>query len=125
MVAGAERFKQFPDFVTVKVTPQPGIECNHHIVCVVEVKRDNDTEAKAAEQMRNYMRQAANLPQREENLRGYLVMGNMVRIFWLQAQGEGVPVVMAAEQAFAMSAPGDRFTRELCEISIRSWNYQG
>jgi hypothetical protein len=31
-------------------------------------------------------------------------MGNMVRTFWLQAQGEGAPVeVMMAEQAFAMA----------------------
>jgi hypothetical protein len=123
MVAGIEHFKQFPDFVTVKVTPQPGIDRNHHIVCVVEVKRNNDTEAKAEEQMEAYMEQAANLPQRDESLRGYLVMGNMVRTFWLQDDGEGVEVRMA-EQAFATSAPGDQFTRELCEISIRNWNYQ-
>ncbi len=70
-----------------------------------------------------YMEQAANLPQREENLRGYLVMGNMVRKFWLQDDGDGVMVRMA-DHAFSMSAPGDQFTRELCEISIRNWNYQ-
>ena len=60
------------------------------------------------------------LPQREESLRGYLVMGNMVHTFWLQDDGEGVEVRMA-EQAYAMSAPGDQFTRDL---SIRNWNYQ-
>ena len=56
-----ERFKKFPDFVTVKVTPQPGIDRDHHhdIVCIVEVKRSNDTEAKAEEQMETYMEQAA------------------------------------------------------------------
>jgi len=75
---------------------------------VVEVKRNNDTEAKAEEQMEAYMEQAANLPQREESLQGYLVMGNMVRTFWLQDDGEGVEVRMA-EQAYAMSAPGDQF----------------
>ena len=48
--------------MTVKVTPQPGIARDHHIVCVVEVKRNNDTEAKAEEQMEAYMEQAANLP---------------------------------------------------------------
>jgi len=123
MAAGVEHFKKFPDFVTVKVMPQPGIDRDHHIVCVVEVKRSNDTEAKAEEQMETYMEQAANLPQREENLRGYLVMGDVVRIFWLQDDGDGVEVRMA-EQTFAMSAPGDQFTRELCEISITKWNYQ-
>jgi hypothetical protein len=52
-------------------------------------------------------------------------MGNMVRSFWLQDEGEleGVEVRMA-DQVFAMSSPGDQFTRELCEISIRNWNYQ-
>lgn len=123
MVAGIEHFKQFPDFVTVKVTPQPGICRDHYIICVVEVKRNDDTEAKAEEQMEAYMVQAANLPQRDQNLRGYLVMGNMVRTFWLQDNGEGVEVRMA-EQVFSLSAPGDQFTRELCETSIRNWNYQ-
>ena len=67
------------------------------------------SEAKAEEQMETYMEQAANLPQREESLRGYLVMGDMVRILWLQDDGDGVEV---------RTAPGDQFTRELCEISI-------
>src|SRR5258707_1612617 len=123
MAVGVERLKQFPDFVTVKVTPQPGIGRDHHIVCVVEVKRNGDTESKAEKQMEAYMEYAANLPQREESLRGYLVMGNMVRTFWLQDDGEGVEV-KKAERAFAMSATGDQVTRELCEISIRNWNYQ-
>ena len=47
------------------------------------------------------MEQAANLPRREESLRGYLVMGNKVRTFWLQDEGEGV-VVMWADEPFAM-----------------------
>jgi hypothetical protein len=46
-----------------------------------------------------------------------------VHTFWLQDDGEGVEVRMA-EWAFDMSAPGDQFTHELCEISIRNWNYQ-
>ena len=90
---------------------------------MVEVKRNNDTQAMAEEQMASYLEQAANLPQREENLRGYLVMGNIVRTFWLQDDGAGV-VVKMADEVFATSAPGDQFTRELCEISIRNWNYQ-
>jgi len=73
--------------------------------------------------MEAYMEQAANLPQQEESLQGYLVMGNMVCTFWLQDDRERVEVRMA-EQAFAMLAPGDQFTCELCEISIRNWNYQ-
>lgn len=105
------------------MTPQPGIDRDHYIVCVVEVKRNNDTQAIAEEQMASYLEQAANLPQREENLRGYLVMGNIVRTFWLQDDGAGV-VVKMADEVFAISAPGDQFTRELCEISISNWNYQ-
>ena len=50
-------------------------------------------------------------------------MGDMVRIFWLQDDGDGVEVRMA-EQTFSMSVPGNQFTRELCEISIANWNYQ-
>src|SRR5262245_58954231 len=61
-IAGLEQFKQFPDFVAVKVTPQPGTERDHYIVCVVEVKRDDETEAKAKDQMEAYMERAAYLP---------------------------------------------------------------
>ncbi|KIJ53396.1 hypothetical protein M422DRAFT_242548 [Sphaerobolus stellatus SS14] len=107
-LAGVEQFKQFPDFVIVKVKPQPGIERDHYI---------------ADEQMERYMEQAANLPLRVEHPRGYLVMGNRVRIFWLQDDGEGV-VVFKANETFKMSDAGDQFTRELCDISIRNWNYQ-
>ena len=60
MVGGAEHFKLFPDVAIVKVTPQPGIVRDHYIVCVIEVKRDNDTEAVAEEQVINYMLQAVN-----------------------------------------------------------------
>jgi hypothetical protein len=123
MIAGVEHFKKFPNFMIVKVTPQPGTEHDHFIVCVVEVKRDYETEAKSEEQMEAYMEQAANLPKLEENLRGYLVLGSMVCTFWLQDDGEGVEV-KTTRQAFDMSALGDRFTRELCQISIRNWNYQ-
>jgi hypothetical protein len=51
MIAGAEHFKHFPDFVTLKVTPQPGIERDRHIIRVVEAKRNNDGEVQAEEQM--------------------------------------------------------------------------
>ena len=33
MVAGVEQFKRSPDFVIVKVMPQPEIDRDHHIVC--------------------------------------------------------------------------------------------
>jgi thiol-disulfide isomerase/thioredoxin len=89
--------------VTVKVTPQPGNERDHHIICVVEVKRNNDTEAKAEEQMETYMKQAANLPQHRVSEK------KVSRYIWLWA---------------TWCAHCDQFTRELCEISIENWNYQ-
>ena len=85
----------------------------HHIVRVVEVKRNDDTEAKAEEQMEAYI-QAENLRRKSPGISGY--------------GQHGVHILVAGEHAsqdaswagIAMPAPGDQFTRELCEISILS-----
>ncbi|KIJ33048.1 hypothetical protein M422DRAFT_35645 [Sphaerobolus stellatus SS14] len=122
-LGGPEALKQFPDFVIVKVTPQDGIERKHYIVCIIEVKRNDDTDALAVDQMTRYMEQAANLPLRVEGLCGYLIMGSGIRKFQLENFGAGVKVTWEP-LVFKMTDAGDRFTRELCEISISNWNYQ-
>lgn len=105
----------------MKVTPQPTqSNRDHWVVCLVEIKRDDDTIVKAYEQMGRYMEQLAEHPSREGNLRGYLVAGNWVTVFSLEDDGDGIQVVQ--EQPFDMFAPGDRFTQELGEIAVRNWN---
>lgn len=98
------------------------MERNHYIVCVVEVKRNLETEVFAEDQMTRYMEQAADLPLREENLEGFLIMGSTVRAYRLEDLGLGVEA--QSDQTFAVSAPGDQLTRQLCEISVRNWNFQ-
>ena len=119
--AGQETEKYVPDFVTVKVIPQLGDLREHYIVCVVEVKRDDLSIGEARGQMSKYMAHVAPHHSREKNLRCYLVMANQVIPFWLEMiAGVGWEVVQG--ETFDMFAPGDRFTRELCEIARRNWN---
>jgi len=120
MVAGAEAEKCFPDFVTVKVIPQPGGLRQHLVVCIVEVKRDEETASEAHTQIMTYMNRLSEHPLREENLRGFLVMGRWVTIYTLVRSGTKVEPVRGA--TFDMFAHGDQFTRELAEIAVRNWN---
>lgn len=120
MVAGTEAEKSFPDFVTVKVIPQPGGLRHHFVVCVVEVKRKKESATEAHTQIMAYMVQLAEHPLREENLRGFLVMGRWVTIYTLERDGNRVEPVKG--DTFNMFAYGDRFTRELARIAIRNWN---
>lgn len=117
---GVEAGKLVPDFLTVKVSPQMGGVRDHYIVCIVEIKRNDVTEGKAKIQMKEYLLQAAAHPSRDENLRGYLVMANIVIPFRVEVHRNRVIVVEGAP--FDMFATGDRFTRELCGIAIRHWN---
>ena len=68
---------QLPDFVTVKVTPQPGIDCDH----ISSASRKSSEAMTLKQSQRNKWKliwnKQQNLPQREESLRGYLVMGDM------------------------------------------------
>ncbi|KAM6489566.1 hypothetical protein JOM56_014985, partial [Amanita muscaria] len=115
-----EAEKCFPDFVTVRVAPQPGGLRQHFVVCVVEVKRDHDTMSEAHIQIMKYMNQLAEHPLREENLSGFLVMGRWVTVYTLVRSGTKVEPVRG--DTFDMFAHGDRFTSELAQIAVRNWN---
>ena len=119
--AGYEAGKYVPGFLTAKVTPQPvGDPLEHHMVCIIGVKRKHLTVEEATEQMTQYMLQVAEHSSREEGFRGYLLIPNHVVPFQLERQGFGWEIVQG--EAFDMFADGDRFTRELCEIAGRNWN---
>ncbi|GJJ11980.1 hypothetical protein Clacol_006218 [Clathrus columnatus] len=125
MSGGVEHSKHYPDFVIVKVTPRLETRRDHCIVCIVEVKRDAGSISLAIAQMDAYMKQAARLSSRVENLRGYLTLGSSVLRFWLEnEEGDLVVNHTREEDMFNMSDQGDPFTRELCQIAIDSWNYQ-
>ena len=119
-LAGTEVEKSIPDFVAVKVLPQLNGVREHRIVCVVEMKLVSYTEPEAVEQMLRYMTRIADLPDRDENLRGYLVAGRRIKPYRLQRGLAGVEVRIGAW--FDMFAVGDRLTTELCQIAVRNWN---
>ncbi|KAF8800131.1 hypothetical protein BYT27DRAFT_7263277 [Phlegmacium glaucopus] len=117
-----EAFKRFPDFLVVKVKPQPlNTPRHHYIVCVIEIKRDGDTEAEADDQMIGYMAALAELPLRERNLQGFLVMGRKVRVFELITPHRGTTVPRRLAE-FDMFDEGDSLLSQLCEIAVKNWN---
>ena len=77
LAADTEDEKFFPDFIIIKVTPQPpGKPHQHLMVAIVEVKRNNKvSETKALKQVAKYLQCAWELPGHSENLCAYLVMG--------------------------------------------------
>jgi len=119
LAAGAEDEKFFPDFITVKVTPQlPGKPRQHLMVAIVEVKRnDKVSETEALKQVAKYLQRAWELPGHSENLCAYLVMGQKVHRLWMQSKGR-----WRADPPFSMFEAGDKFTKALCETAIHHWN---
>lgn len=91
-------------------------------MCIVEVKRDDVTSGEARLQMLEYMKRAIDHPSREPNLRGYLVEANQVTPYLVVRRG--FCWVVEQGETFDMFAAGDRFTTELCEIAIQTWNHQ-
>ena len=117
-----EAYKRFPDFLAVKVKSQPLNSPRHHyVVSVIEIKRDEDTEAEADDQMVGYMQALINSPLRERNLRGFLVMGRKVKVFELKTphRGDTTPQRIAE---FDLFDDGDPFLSQLCQIAVANWN---
>lgn len=86
--ASVETFRGFPDFLTVKIKPQPSR--HHYVVSVIEIKRN---EGEAEDQMFGYMAALAKHPVRERNLQGFLVMGRKVLVYELITPNRGHTVL--------------------------------
>ena len=74
---GSEANIFIPDFLTVKVLDAD----SHRLLSIVEIKRDEEAESQAIEQVINYLKQAMQYPSRDPKLCAYLVMGRRVRRF--------------------------------------------
>lgn len=125
--AGTEHFKQFPDFVIVKVTPQSGTARNHYIVGIVELKKGPSFGDADRRQMDRYMTQAVQLPNCVNPLYGFLVAGMVVKKFVAQRMSNQVDDVNAQEVVNGVSQLSrreDAFFKDLCRISAAHWNYQ-
>jgi hypothetical protein len=84
----------------------------------VEVKRDDSiSEARTLVQALGYLCQAWQHPSRDEELRGYLVMDNLVTPLRINDAREPI-----SDPPFDIFAAGELLTKELCEIAIRKWN---
>ena len=118
LAAGLETQKILPDFFVVKVIPVlQGLPRRHFIVAVVEVKRNEEvSESAAFNQAIDYFRRAWQMPLRDDELCGYIVMGH--RVHRIRMEGHYV----VTDEPFDMFEEGDQFTKELAKIAIRNWN---
>ena len=91
------------------------------MVCIVEVKRDDDTPFQAESQMVGYMRRAFEHGSLSDDFRGYLVKGEEVVVYGRAPYAGPGPLVHNLAE-FSMLDDNDPFTRELSQISVNNWN---
>ncbi|KAG5649245.1 hypothetical protein H0H81_005161 [Sphagnurus paluster] len=122
-VAGHEQFKLVPDFVVYKFwfKDRPEDNREQRMLCLLEVKHNNESILKHTAKVMAYMRQVINHPLRDDVFTGYLIVGYEYKKFVLVGQGEAC-VVHAYEDIQYLSQQGDTFTEELCEISSKYWS---
>lgn len=88
---------------------------------MIEIKRDEDTEGEADDQMMGYMQALVDIPLRERNLQGFLIMGRKVRVYELKKlrRGSTAPRQIAD---FDMFDEGDPLLSRLCQVAVANWN---
>ncbi len=118
--AGVEVEKSFPDFVVVRVKAYPGGAREHYIVTVIEVKKDPIPNEAMHEQMVRYMARVADLPNRQRNIKGYLVTGHRATPYTINDDTAEI----VEGRTIDIFAPGDPLTTSLCNAAIRHWNEQ-
>ena len=92
------------------------------MVCMVEVKRDDDTVRQAETQMYGYMGRVFEHGSLSDDFCGYLVKGQEVEVYGRNPNGApGIPAVGVLGR-FSMLDDNDPFTRELSQISVNNWN---
>ncbi|TFK33178.1 hypothetical protein BDQ12DRAFT_769093 [Crucibulum laeve] len=122
ILSGTEAGKLIPDFLVVKVTPRPGTERAHRVLDVVEIKRDDETAEKADTQMKTYM-EGLLAHTRDPNLRGFLVMGNSVRVYRIEVDKKEGPLIVGYPVSDMFNSPnGDIFTDQLFRSARDNWN---
>ena len=105
----------------VKVQPTPAnVPRAYTAVCMVEVKRDEDTILQADDQMLKYMQRVFDLGSLSDDFRGYLILGQRVVVYRIRDPNDASLVETLRE--FSMLDDNDPFTRELSQISVNNWN---
>lgn len=109
----------------VKVQPTPpGLPRAYTVVCIVEVKRADDSPSQAESQMAGYMRRVFEHGSLSDDFRGYLVKGKDVEVYGRPPYAGHGPAIPFAHNLvnFSMLDNNDPFTRELSQISVNNWN---
>ena len=110
-----------PDFLTVKVVPHlPHLPRDYRIVTVIELKRDEDDQAKSEQQMVAYMHRILTICHPNDSFRGFLLMKDSVQVYGYSGIGTRRHVEIVDQ--YNIFAVGNPFTRDLVEIAIRHWN---
>ncbi|THU98933.1 hypothetical protein K435DRAFT_837918 [Dendrothele bispora CBS 962.96] len=119
-VKGSE-IRIYPDFMVVKVIPtSEEIPCQHYIVCVVEIKADDDEDdyREIESQMLRYMTTLLKHPYRDPQLEVYVLRGTT----YLKVEILDGVVVYNPGDFQSIFVPGDPLTLALCEIAVKEWN---
>lgn len=105
----------------MKVVPRPlHLPRDYRIITVLELKRDEDDQAKAEDQMSTYMERIHEICSPNNTFRGFLIMADVVQVYGYM----GIGARRRAEivDRYSMFAPGNQFTKDLVEIAINHWN---
>ncbi|KIJ89931.1 hypothetical protein K443DRAFT_15677 [Laccaria amethystina LaAM-08-1] len=120
-VPGQETNKLLPDFLTVKVILRPSnLPREYRIITVVELKRNDDDQAKSEAQMLRYMMRIDQIAAPDNNFRGFLVMQDNVQVYGYSGYGANRMAEIVNE--YNIFTPGNHFTTDLTDIAIAYWN---
>jgi hypothetical protein len=110
-----------PDFLTVKVILRPSnLPREYRIITVVELKRNDDDQAKSEAQMLRYMMRIDQIAAPDNNFRGFLVMQDNVQVYGYSGYGANRMAEIVNE--YNIFTPGNHFTTDLTDIAIAYWN---
>lgn len=102
------------------VLRQPDQPRDYRIITVIELKRDDESTAKAESQMTDYMIRINQLSAPPDSFKGFLVSQDTVRVF--SYSGLGVDRTPAQVDMYSMFDPANPWTRDLADIAIQYWN---
>lgn len=99
---------------------QPHLPRDYRIVTVIELKRNDDDQAKASTQMYHYMRRIHQICAPGDSFKGFLVSQDRVEVY--SYTGFGAHRTAEKVDEYSMFDPGNPWTRDLADIAIQYWN---
>lgn len=105
----------------MKVVLRPSnLPREYRIITVVELKRNDDDQAKSEAQMLSYMMRINQIASPTNNFRGFLVMQDNIQVYGYS--GYGAKRKAEIVNQYNIFAPGNHFTADLADIAIAYWN---